>query len=49
MHDKARVEIDMRNDSLKREVAFLRTLQKMREEMGRLETSIGVGELPAKG
>jgi len=33
MHDKARVEIDMRNDSLKREVAFLHPMQKMREEM----------------
>jgi hypothetical protein len=33
MYDKARVEIDMRNDSLKREVAFLHPMQKMREEM----------------
>ena len=33
MHDKARVEIDMRNDSLKREVAFLHPMQKMREEI----------------
>ena len=49
MDHKAKVGIAMRNDSLKREVAFFRTLQKMREEMGRLETSIGVGELPAKG
>jgi hypothetical protein len=33
MYDKARVGIDMRNDSLKREVAFLHPIQKMREEM----------------
>ena len=33
MYHKAKVGIDMRNDSLKREVAFLREIQKMREEM----------------
>jgi len=33
MDHKVRVGIDMRNDSLKREVAFLRAMQKMREEM----------------
>ena len=33
MYYKARVEIAMRNDSLKREVAFLHPMQKMREEM----------------
>jgi hypothetical protein len=33
MYDKTRVGIDMRNDSLKREVAFLHPMQKMREEM----------------
>ena len=33
MYDKARVEIDMRNDSLKGEAAFLHPMQKMREEM----------------
>jgi hypothetical protein len=33
MYHKAKVGIDMRNDSLKREVAFLRAMQKMREEM----------------
>jgi hypothetical protein len=33
MCDKARVEIDMENDPLKREVAFLHPMQKMREEM----------------
>jgi hypothetical protein len=34
MYHKANTGIDMRNDSLKREVAFLRAMQKMREEMG---------------
>jgi len=33
MYHKAKVGIDVRNDSLKREVAFLRAMQKMREEM----------------
>jgi hypothetical protein len=33
MYHKAKVGIDMRNDSLKREVAFLHPMQKMREEM----------------
>ena len=33
MYHKAKVGIDMRNDSLKREVAVLRAMQKMREEM----------------
>ena len=33
MYHKAKVGIDTRNDSLKREVAFLRPMQKMREEM----------------
>ena len=33
MDHKVRVGIDMRNDSLKREVAFLHAMQKMREEM----------------
>jgi len=36
MYHKAKVGIDMRNDSLKREVAFLRAMQKMREEMDRV-------------
>ncbi len=33
MGHKAKVGIDMRNDSLKREVAFLHVMQRMREEM----------------
>ena len=33
MYHKAKVGIDMRNDSLKREDAFLHPMQKMREEM----------------
>jgi len=33
MHQKVKVGIDMGNDSLKREVAFLRPMQKMIEEM----------------
>ena len=33
MYHKAKVGIDMRNDSLKREVAFLSAMQKMTEEM----------------
>jgi hypothetical protein len=33
MYHKAKAAIDMRNDSLKREVSFLRAMQKMREEM----------------
>jgi hypothetical protein len=33
MDDKVKLGIDMRNDSLKREVAFLHAKQKMREEM----------------
>jgi hypothetical protein len=33
VYHKAKVGIDMRNDSSKREVAFLRAMQKMREEM----------------
>ena len=33
MYHKAKVGIDMRNDSLKREVAFLRAMQEMREEI----------------
>ena len=33
MYDKARVEIDIRNDSLKWEAALLHPMQKMREEM----------------
>jgi hypothetical protein len=33
MYDKARVEIDMRNDSLKWEAALSHPMQKMREEM----------------
>jgi len=36
MDHKAKVEIDMRNDSLKREVALLHVKQKMREEMDRV-------------
>ncbi len=35
MYRKAKVGIDMRSDSLKREVAILRAVQKMREEMDR--------------
>jgi hypothetical protein len=35
MCHKARAGIDMRNDSLKREAAFLRAIQEMREEMDR--------------
>ena len=33
MYHNAKVGIDMRNDSVKWEAAFLRALQKMREEM----------------
>jgi hypothetical protein len=33
MYPKVKVGIEMRNDSLKSEVAFLRAIQKMREEM----------------
>jgi len=36
MEHKAKVGIDMRNDSLKREVALLHVKQKMREEMDRV-------------
>jgi hypothetical protein len=36
MYHKAKVGIDMRNDSLKREVAFLRAMQEMREQMDRV-------------
>jgi len=36
MEHKAKVGIDMRNDSLKREVALLNIKQKMREEMDRV-------------
>jgi len=36
MDHKAKVGIDMRNDSLKREVALLHVKQKMREEMDRV-------------
>ena len=33
MYHKPKVGIEMRNDSMKREVTFLRAMQKMREEM----------------
>jgi len=36
MDSKAKLGIDMRNDSLKREAAFLHGKQKMREEMDRV-------------
>ena len=36
MDHKAKVGIDMKNDSLKREVALLHAKQKMREEMDRV-------------
>jgi hypothetical protein len=36
MHHEAKVRIDLRKDSLKREIAFLRAMQKMREEMDRV-------------
>ncbi len=36
MYNKAKAAIDMRNDSSKRQVAFLRAMQKMGEEMDRV-------------
>ncbi len=33
MYNKAKAAIDMRNDSSKRQVAFLRAMEKMREAM----------------